>query len=456
MRKVLYIITLLFLSVPAVLFGQGEYVTITGQAFTGRMEGAERVREVTGNVVLRQGDVVITCNKAIQYPERNNAHLIGNVVARQRNVTIYTPEGYYYGNEKKAISNAGVKLDDKKVILTARRGEYLFNKEIAYFHQDVTLFDTASTLTSDDLTYYKALDKALAIGRVKIKDSENIIHSDTVLHFRDTKITYAVNNVKITNLRNHSVIYGDRSESYKLKKYAIVKGNARLIQIDTTDTQEIDTLLIRSLQMEAFQDTANLFIAKDSVKIVRGGFASKNEYTFYDRDKGVIITKKMQKNAPFPVIWYDSSQLTGDSVHIALDSNKIKTMTITNNAFILSQDTTYKNRYNQISGTKVIMWFNDNDLKKTDVSGNVYSIYYTFDGAKPNGLTKSSSQTAAILFVNRKVDQVKLYGAPVSEYYPESLVLGKELSFTLPGYMVYTDRPTKEKVLGKILLKQFE
>lgn len=464
-NKIKYIFLLLICAVTVVKCQSGpEYITITGETFVGRMENEEKVREVSGNVVLRQGDVVITCNKAIQYLERNNAHLIGNVVARQRNVTIYTPEGFYFGNERKAVSNTGVKLDDRKVILTAKTGEYSFSKEEAYFQNDVKLYDTATTLTSKYLTYYKAIDKAVATGDVKIIDSENLIQADTVTHFRNTKETFAQNDVKILNLKNNSVIYGSRCENYRLKKYSIVKGDSRLIQIDTSASAkndsssavQIDTLLISSLQMEAFQDTSNIFIATDSVLMVRGGFASKNEQTFYDRTRQEIITKKMKKTSPVPVMWYEYSQLTGDSIRIILDSSRIKTMYVTNNAFILSQNEKYKSRYDQISGSSVTMHFNGNELKQTDVAGSVYSIYFTYDSDEPNGLTKSSSQNASILFQDKKVDQVKLYGTPVSEYYPENLVEGKELSFTLPGYIVYPNRPTKSRILNSIINKRFK
>ena len=463
MIKLKHILVIVLLFIPLIKAQkQPEYITITGETFIGRTENEEKIREVIGNVVLRQGDVVITCNRAIQFLERNNAHLIGNVVCKQKNVTIYTPEGFYFGNDRKAVSNTGVKLDDKKIILTAKTGEYSFEKEEAFFQNDVKLYDTATTLTSKYLTYYKLINKALAVGDVKIIDSENQIQSDTVEHFRDTKITFAVNNVKISSLKNNSVIYGARCENYRLKKYSIVKGDARLIQIDTsaaspgdTTARQVDTLLMNALQMEAFQDTANIFIATDSVKMVRGGFASKNEYTFYNRTKQEIITKKMKKTSPVPILWYEYSQLTGDSVKIVLDSNKIKTMYVCNNAFILSQNSIYKNRYDQISGNNVVLHFNANELKKTDVAGSVFSIYFTYDNNDANGLTKSSSQKASILFADRKVDQVKLYGTPVSEYYPENLVEGKEPSFTLPGYVVYTNRPTKELLLENIYNKKF-
>ncbi|MCK7521691.1 MAG: hypothetical protein MZV64_30395 [Ignavibacteriales bacterium] len=43
----------------------------------------ESVREVIGNVRLSQGNVIVTCNMAIQYLARNEAELIGNVIANQ-------------------------------------------------------------------------------------------------------------------------------------------------------------------------------------------------------------------------------------------------------------------------------------------------------------------------------------------------------------------------------------
>jgi lipopolysaccharide export system protein LptA len=462
MQKKIFILLTLIALIPSLNSRAQEYMTITGETFAGSTENGEMIRTVTGNVVLRQGDIVITCNKTIQHLSKNSAQLIGNVVARQRNVTIYTSEGFYFGNERKAISNTGIKLDDKKVILTAENGEYFFKKDEAFFHRNVKLYDTATTLTSNDLTYFKTENKVIAIGNVKIIDSENLIEADTVIHLRTPKITYAMSNVKITNFANHSVVYGAKSENYNLQKYSLVTGNARLIQIDTAKAETkggaetIDTLLMRSQKMEAFQDTANIFIATDSVRIVRGSFASKNDYTFYNRGQEKIITKKMSKTSAVPIIWYDNSQMTGDSITIILDSNRIKMMTVNVNAFILSQNIIYKNRFDQISGSKVNLYFFDNELKKTDVFGGVYSIYYTYDSDAPNGLTKSSSQTSTILFLEKRVDQVKLYGSPVSEYYPEKLVKGKELSYTLPGYVFYTDRPTKKTILGNLNKHSFK
>ena len=109
--------------------------------------------------------------------------------------------------------------------------------------------------------------------------------------------------------------------------------------------------------MEAWRDTINLFRAKDSVRIVRSGFASKNDFTIYHRKEGEIITYKVNAEANQPILWYNNSQLTGDSVTISLVENQIRLLKVFGNAFILSQNEKYKNRYDQTSGDTVVLNF---------------------------------------------------------------------------------------------------
>ena len=63
-----------------------EYMTVTGDSLVGKVLNGEAVREVYGNVVLTQGNIRITCNKAIQFILKNDAELIGNVVVVQENL----------------------------------------------------------------------------------------------------------------------------------------------------------------------------------------------------------------------------------------------------------------------------------------------------------------------------------------------------------------------------------
>jgi lipopolysaccharide export system protein LptA len=468
-----YLVLVIFIFAALKSYAQQEqYITVVGDSLVGRMISGESIREVFGHVILTQGNVKITCNHAIQYLSRNDAELIGNVIATQDTLTIITPRAFYYGNERKAKSVSGLKLDDKKVILTADSGVYFFNQHKAVFETNVNLFDTSSTLTSNALTYFRDEGKAVAVGNVKIIQSSNIIVADSLIHFRETKITYAFKNVRVSSTANNSFIYGDHLEDYPAKHYSLIDKNPLFIQIDTSyikkiDTSssnnvkdtilvmQLDTLVIKSEKMEAYRDTLNVFKAEDSVKIVRGDFASRNDFTEYYRTKGLIVTKKINTHAKQPVIWYENSQLTGDSVTIFLIKNKITKLEVDNNAFIMSQNEIYKKRFDQMSGSKIIIFFNDTGIRLTEVYGGVHSIYYLYNDNSPNGLTKSSSETSKIYFEDKKVSTVKLYGTPTSEFYPENKVKGDELSFTLPGFIIHKNRPFKNELLSIISQKKF-
>src|SRR3989304_760896 len=462
-------IILLIIFASLYIFAQNagtEYMTVSGDSLVGKVLNGEAIREVYGDVVLKQGNITITCNKAIQFMLKNNAELIGNVIVVQENLTITTESGFYYGNLKKAETKSKVKLDDKKVILTADIGDYYFNEDRAYFQDNVKLYDTATTLTSNALNYYKNQYRAVAIGNVKIIDSENIITADTLEHYRGSRITFASNRGKITNNMNNIVIYGDHLEDYAQRKYTVINKNPIFIQVDTSYTKQldtlytaaeldtasiaIDTLIIKALVMESYRDTSNIFEARDSVEIVRGTFLSKNDYTIYFKDEDKIVTKKMGEKSFQPIIWYENSQITGDSIIIYLRESKIRLVEINNNSFVHSHHYIYQNRFDQVSGEKIIIDFVDGAINKTEIFGTVYSIYYLYEEDTPNGLTKSSSQSAEIRFNDNQVSEVRLFGSPTSDYYPENMVEGNEATYLLPQFVLFINKPEKTELLKSI------
>ena len=123
-------IILCLIIISPIIFTQErtEMIKVVGDSLIGKVIDGESVREIYSNVVLTQGNVVITCDLAIQFLARNNAILKGNVIAKQDSLTIITDEGFYFGNERRTKSTAGIMLDDRKVVLQADSGEYFLMK----------------------------------------------------------------------------------------------------------------------------------------------------------------------------------------------------------------------------------------------------------------------------------------------------------------------------------------
>lgn len=450
---IFYIILILLLSTPS-FAQQNELITVMGDSLVGKMVQGESTREVFGNVVITQGNVVINCDKAIHFISRNEAELIGNVIVKQDTLTLKTPRGFYYGNLSKTKSNAGIYLDDKKIILTADSGEYYFNEDRAFFESKVKLYDTTTTLTSNELTYFQQQNRAVAIGDVVIFDGENQIIADTLEHFRNTKITFANSNVRLLNLKNNSEIFGEHLEDYRERGYSLIDVKPLFIQVDTsyveredsTKEMQLDTLFIKSKIMEAYRDSSQRFYAIDSVSILKSDFASQNDLTIFYREDDKIITTKINDTVHQPILWYETSQLTGDSITIYLEDNNIKQLDVDGTGFMLSQNENYLERYDQTSSAQIKIFFEENKIKRAEFYGNVYSIYFMYDKETANGLTKSNSAETIVLFEDNEVAEVKLYKNPASEYYPEQQVNGNEKSYLLPRFVVLQNKPAKEEM----------
>ncbi len=480
MSKILKALLFAVLLIPAVFAQGGSKIVITGERMTGKEDDTRKIRGFGGDVVITHLNVRITCDSAVHFVDRNEAELIGSVVITQDTLTIKTDRGFYNGNQKRAWASTPVELDDKKVFLKAESGEYLFDSTKARFVKNVRLYDATGTMTSKELIYFRNSQVAYAFGGVKLWDESSSLDADSLVHFRATKVTNAYRNVKIVdstnvvlcdsviydqtnrvtdawgnvqikNFEENTLILGDHVNDLRAIKHTRIEGEPFIMQIDTVDGAA-DTLLVRALLLESIGagDTSKL-IAHDSVTILRGGFASRNSYTEYTRDPETIFTYKKEEDAGPPVLWYDNSQLSGDTVTLHIKQKKADKVFINNNSLIISKNGPF--RFDQVSGTNVVMNFEKGNLKQTNIYGNVLSFYYVYDDGEPNGLIRSSSNSAVITFDSNKVEDVRLYGDPISEYYPENLVTGNEKKYFLPTYRDYGAAPAKSEYFDKFLIK---
>lgn len=427
---------------------QDDFIRVTGDTLIGLSINGESIREVHGNVVIIQGAVRITSNKAIHYLSRNSAELIGNVVVTQDSVTIKTKKGYYDGNKKTASSTSGIWLSDGHVELESVNGIYFFDDKRSNFFQNVILKDLQSTFSADSLNYFDDEDKAVAFGNVIVRDTVTELYADSLVHYRELKKTFAFKNVRLYDSKNKSALFGDYLEDRKLENYSKVLGNSFLFKIDSTSAEKYDTLMLSSKMMEIFNDSLRKLIATDSVTIIRGTFSSLNSKTIYYDGDGFLETNKQEGDLNPPILWNENTQLTGDSVKIFVEENKLNLINIRQNSSIISVSSDSLFRYDQISGKNVMMYFGDDGLERSDIRGNVLCIYYLYEDGEPNGLMKASSENAKMFFDDKKVSDVRFYIKAISEYHPENLIHGNEKSFTIPTFKIYTGKPDKEKMLS--------
>lgn len=468
-------IFLIFVLLAPAVFSQDKIELKKSDKLTGKVIEGKSVREASGNVHFVQGNVDVYCDNAIQYIDGNWVELRGNVKLYQDTLSLFTSKATYFGNDKKAICEGSVTLKDPNATLRANHGVYYFNEAKAVFTGDVIIVNPAYRITSDELTYMrntedsyargnvvvnsdsavikaenidflKRIGKTFAYKNVSVEKDSSVIYSDTLTDLSFEKKSIAVSNVKMVNLRNNLIVTGNYAENYSALKYAFVRDNAKLTQVES----EKDTLFIYSKLLETFRTPPEKYVAKENVEIIRGNFLAKSDTAVFSRtnQKDYDIISLFPK----PVVWQDNLQLTADSIYAELYNRKLKTvyakkldwLSGTKNSFLLvtNRDTTFKDRFDQITGNDIKIIFENDSIKAVEVYKKSSSIYFTYENFKANGVNFVNGENMYISFdENQKVSKIRIEKYPKGQYVPEAK-MGTVL-LTLPGFILRNDKPVK-------------
>ncbi len=394
---------------PILLSDENDVIIIrNADSLIGKRIDGENIRELVGNVILEQRDVLVYCDRAIHYPARNNAFLEGNVRVVDDTVTLIADQGFYHGNDRILDGEGNLYLDDGVTRLTAHYGKYYIDEKIAEFWENVIVDDPAG-----------------------------IIYSDHLVHRRDEGFSTATGNVRVVDRERGTTVYGELLEYNSETGYSRMKESPVLVHIDTTDTGQIDTLIVKSSIMESeIEDTARKFIAIDEVEMNRDELSARGRLATY-----LVETDELSLTGS-PILWYQENQITGDSIHVKLEERRLRTLEVYERSFAISKsDVRYPERFNQLTGIELTMWFKNDEIEKIEVRDQATSVYYLYEDMLPNGVNHVTGDKITLLFVDGEIDELKIVGGIEGQYNPENLVRGRESTFNLPGFNWRNDRP---------------
>ncbi len=381
----------------------------------------EKIREVIGNVEFRQGNIFVSCDKAIQYLMMNRVELRGNVRVIQDTVTLTAPHGFYDGNTKIAYGDGGVTLNNGHMTINADSGIYVTGEKKAFFNRNMMVVDSASVLLAREGTYDQKKRKAECRG-----------------------------NVKVRSKTDNTIIYGNFLEHFDENNYTRIPDTPRLVRFDTTN-ETIDTLIIVSKLMESYDDSTKRFIASDSVRLLRGQTAARAGKGTYHPGKDRIILESS------PIVWYEQNQLSGDTIVITMKQRKLELIIVRGNAFAVSKsDSLTFTRFNQLTGRNLTMEFLEGKIRRIVVEQTATSLYYLYEEQTPNGANKSSGDIITLLFSKGRLQDINVVGGVQGNYYPEKMVRGKEGNYNLAGFKWVTHRPSFRYIGDTIVEKDYE
>lgn len=419
--------------------------------------------EAFGNVMITQPDGTQAISDYLKYTgNKKLAYLQGNVSLTDGKDNLWATEVYYDMNTKIGIYSQGGTLQSDATTLTSNSGIYNLRSKDARFTEDVHVYDPEYKIVSDDMGYNTETKITTFFGASVITSDSSVLTTHCGTY--ESKLQRAHFPCRSSILTKEQYMEADSMYYDKLVAFAKARGN--VIAIDTVqditlycqyadmDERRKTTLATIRPVLKKMNGEDSLFIradtffmapvvaVKDSIKVVRTEGKGKNKKQvevmiadttavedtadlrffigyhhvkiFSDSMQGLCdsITYS-QKDSILrmiydPIVWSRRSQITGDTILLYTDSNKLKKLYVPDKAFVVSQSGPDKAQlYDQVQGKTLTGYFEDNSIKEVIVRPNAEAIQYSKDDNDAYiGVNQASSARMRVLFDNQEISYI--------------------------------------------------
>ncbi len=448
-----------------------------------------------GNVRFRRGDMYMFCDSAYFYAETSSLDAFGHVRMTQGDTLwVYSDVLHYYGDQGVAELRSNVRLENRSTTLLTDALDYEINSNVGYYFDGGTIVDnrnntelssaygryeldtkqaefsrdvhlvndryemftdlldyntqshiahiTSETLiVSDSNTinttngwYNTSADDATLYERALItaKDGKTLL-GDTVYYNRSRNYGEARGNVVITDPGNKVILDGNYGYHDDNAHYSFVTGRARAREFSQKDTIYLHADTLCTLINHVVTDSVN-----DSVRVLR----AFNQVRFYRNDvQGICDSLQLSEADTIinmynhAVVWNLERQIFGDEINVHLNDSAADWATLPTGGFMAEH--LGENYYDQLSGKKMKAWFEDKELRRLDVDGNVQVIM--FPQEKDSTYNKMVNAESSFMRLNLKakqeVDRITMWPEVSGRVTP--LYLAKKSDMYLPQFQWY-------------------
>lgn len=419
-----------------------------------------------GNIKLQQGDSVQLTSGKIDYDGNLNlAKAWENVVLNQNSMTLTTDTLRFDREKQEAFYEHYGTVVDSSNTLTSRIGRYFTQLKKSQFLDSVNLVNPEFKLVSKQLDYYTVsknaylygpstitgetytmycergfydtkIENGYGIKNTRIDYNNRIITGDSLYFDKKTEFASATNNITIKDTVNNGLIRAHYAEVYKAKDSVFATKRAVSINLVEQDSLYMhgDTLMITG------KPEQRILRAFRNAKFYKTDLSGKCDSIHFDQKTGIteLITN--------PVIWNGENQMTGDSIHLLsnMETEKLDSLKVIDNAFIISLDTVGKVGYNQAKGKDLFGKFVDNELSLIDLVKNTEVIYYMYnDDQELIGIDKTICSAIRMTLANNEIEDITFITNPDGDIFPDKDL--PENSRLLKGFVWRG----KEKILSK-------
>ena len=398
--------------------------------------------QAIGNIRMKQGDsVLMTANKLDYDGNTKLAKARENVVLTNAQMTLRTDTLYFDREAQQAYYNTKGRVVDSANTLTSKIGRYFMDLKKYQFQDSVFIRNPEYTVESERLDYYTTsknaymygpstitgktykiysergfydtkIERGYGVKNTRIDYNNRIIEGDSVYFDKATEFASATNNIVVTDTLNKGIIRAHYAEVYKAKDSVFATKRPVAINLIEQDSLFIhgDTLMVTGKPED------RILRAFRNAKFFKTDLSGKCDSIHYTEKTGVTQLIKE------PVLWNLENQMTGDSIHLISDkaTNKLDSLKVLNNAFVISLDSIGKKGYNQAKGKDLFGKFTDNALRTVDLVKNTEVIYYMYnDENELIGINKTICSAIRMTLAESDIEEITFFTNPDGDIFPE-------------------------------------
>ena len=432
------------------------------------------------NVRMEQGDTLEVTADELNYDGISQLAVLyadpGREVRLVNGDVCLTTDIFYYNL---AIDigyyETGGTLTDPSNTLKSIKGEYSPSTKEASFYSMVHLNSRNATDTldiySDTLLYSTATHVAELYSPSTIVNARGTIYTRYGVYDTDSNVTVlfdrsivvtpqghtltadsifydrargfgeAFGNMELTDTAQHTQISGDYGYYDELADSSFVTGHAML-----TEFSGPDTLYLHSRYIQTWRNIDTVHVEADTVAGTAAFLRMDTTYTavayprvrFFRRDmQGICDSMQFTQEDTMlrmfvnPVVWSEDRQRFGELIEIKLNDSTMERATLPRNGFAAQH--IEGDHYNQLSGKEMVAFFEDGQMRRLDINGNVEIILYPEEADSTiNKIVNAESSFLQAWFKGQTTERVKMWPATTGTATP--LFLAKPSIYFLPKF----------------------
>jgi lipopolysaccharide export system protein LptA len=451
------------------------------------------VTELVGSARVTQGVTRISADRIIHYRDGNRVELIGSVRVVQPGTTLLAPRAEYDGNSRLATAPSGITIHDGDATIRASSGTYDMYSHRAAFAGGVTMTDPKGHVRAGSADYFSDERRAEFHRGVTVTTDSGSISARELSYWRDSQETYAQGDVVVIPKQRDARLTGQALRHIPAAGYTVVTGAPKLVDVDTASNGRRDTTVITAAKLEAYRTAGHEeYVATDSVRLRRGNLeamAARANYSPDDEmiglgsglrraataapaDTGAItglpidtlvagdtVARPASRPDParftsgsWPVVWYEESQLSGDTITVRLQKKELRAIDVVGDALAVTEKE-QPERFDQLAGVRLLFSVAGDTIRQVRSEDYASSVMFIEEEGKPSGAERISADTVVIDFAGGEAEEVSVYGPRArieGDHYPEALVTGEERNFRLDNFRWITRPRELVRINGRL------